>query len=78
MPKLSTTATLDRTCDPTNDWFKARTGPLKLLTEIQFLPSLDVSQLIEIEAIPSSSDSESDNALRVTPSLGLPTITTSP
>ena len=33
---------------------------------------------MEIEAIPSSSDKESDKALRVTPSFGSPIIETSP
>ena len=78
IPKLSTTATLALTWEPTKDWFNSRTGPLRLFRPSQFLPSFEVSQLIDIEAIPSSSDKESDIALRVTPSFGSPVIVTSP
>ena len=78
IPKLSTTATLALIWEPTKFCFNGRTGPLRLFRTIQFLPSFEVSQLIEIEAIPSSSERESDNALRVTPSFGSPIIVTSP
>ena len=78
MPKLSTTATLALTWEPTKVWFNERIGPLRLFKPTQFLPSFEVSQLIEIDAIPSSSERDSDNALRVTPSFGSPIIVTSP
>ena len=78
IPKLSTTATLALIWDPTKAWSNFRTGPLRLFRAIQFLPSLDFSQLILIDAMPSSSDNEFDIALSVTPSLGSPIIVTSP